>query len=938
MDRTPVRRATTVAALLALAASAFFVGRLLSTKGMAWAGNFGSIAAFILGAIAFLGPLLGRGLRATPPASTVTIGHAADDLAKALNRRWTEDERLRRINDPRPLPVRWTVTRLAEEVMPGIALGDSGSLGLPAASHLSGQFDAALSTLTSVSSQRLVILGAAGAGKSVLAAKMGRELLAVRSSGDPVPIILAASSWNGEDSLSDWVARQLIHNHRGLKAIVKETTGEMTSLAKSLASDSVFPIVDGFDELPSRIRGEFLKQINAAGSDRPLIITSRPDEYLAAVSEVGRAISQAIAVQLLPLRVEEVETYLSEATSAFPQSRWRKVYERLNADPAGPLAAALTTPLMLWLARTIYETSSTDPSELADNSCFSDQEAIEQHLLDAFVPSVYGGRWSPAKARRWLGLLAANFGSARRNTNFLSFDIAWWLLLKSVKWLVPLSTAIRAALFTATAWGLAVWVLWHQGMWWHGGYVRLDELDHAVLAGPLGREIQFSISAIKKFLLPAGSTPSPQARMQDAAANRELEHIVFGDILSLGSLPWFTVKISLVAAASGILRVADPILPMYTWPKKFKLKAFPAAALGVFALCVILILQISRDYTSGSSPGILFFVLLIAIFGLLWPTKEFMTYNDISDAISPLKTLRLDRRSVISIRLIRNAQITAICWLLCGTDIALACALFLIIILLSEILLGGRKSASGFYAEARILLLCSRRMPWSAMTFLIDAHQRGVLRQEGAVYQFRHVRMQQRLSADYTPWRDHFISFAADAIGSLCLRHLRRAIAAMPAEVAQVHKTTSELHFEGPGFFQHLRDTDSDLAWVICSLFLLKPVLITAPIWTELLQVGGAGNGAIERIGYPVASSRIPLARRLVGTDATAIELAGGLWGPGQLVRDHPGQSWRWEQRKVGWLRAIFNPRRVPARPYMPSQLPGTQSIDPWPDESNREE
>ena len=39
-----------------------------------------------------------------------------------------------------------------------------------------------------------------------------------------------------------------------------------------------------------------------------------------------------------------------------------------------------------------------------------------------------------------------------------------------------------------------------------------------------------------------------------------------------------------------------------------------------------------------------------------------------------------------------------------------------------------------------------RKLPWALMTFLEDAHQRGVLRQQGAVYQFRHVMLQTHLA------------------------------------------------------------------------------------------------------------------------------------------------------------------------------------------------
>jgi hypothetical protein len=50
------------------------------------------------------------------------------------------------------------------------------------------------------------------------------------------------------------------------------------------------------------------------------------------------------------------------------------------------------------------------------------------------------------------------------------------------------------------------------------------------------------------------------------------------------------------------------------------------------------------------------------------------------------------------------------------------------------------------YQMARIWLAFRRRLPWSLMSFLVDAHRRGVLRQVGAVYQFRHIELQRRLA------------------------------------------------------------------------------------------------------------------------------------------------------------------------------------------------
>ena len=50
------------------------------------------------------------------------------------------------------------------------------------------------------------------------------------------------------------------------------------------------------------------------------------------------------------------------------------------------------------------------------------------------------------------------------------------------------------------------------------------------------------------------------------------------------------------------------------------------------------------------------------------------------------------------------------------------------------------------YAFARGWLALHHRLPRQLVDFLVDAHQRGVLRQVGAVYQFRHIELQHRLA------------------------------------------------------------------------------------------------------------------------------------------------------------------------------------------------
>jgi hypothetical protein len=58
----------------------------------------------------------------------------------------------------------------------------------------------------------------------------------------------------------------------------------------------------------------------------------------------------------------------------------------------------------------------------------------------------------------------------------------------------------------------------------------------------------------------------------------------------------------------------------------------------------------------------------------------------------------------------------------------------------------------GRYTAARILLALRGRLPWRLTAFLQDAAvNRGVLRQFGAVYQFRHVELQRRLATPVNP-------------------------------------------------------------------------------------------------------------------------------------------------------------------------------------------
>jgi hypothetical protein len=74
--------------------------------------------------------------------------------------------------------------------------------------------------------------------------------------------------------------------------------------------------------------------------------------------------------------------------------------------------------------------------------------------------------------------------------------------------------------------------------------------------------------------------------------------------------------------------------------------------------------------------------------------------------------------------------------------VALAASLFVAV-------RSARNTAWAQYRVAHLALAVHGQLPWRLMTFLADARHAGILRQLGAVYQFRHISLQTHLAAEY---------------------------------------------------------------------------------------------------------------------------------------------------------------------------------------------
>ena len=175
---------------------------------------------------------------------------------------------------------------------------------------------------------------------------------------------------------------------------------------------------------------------------------------------------------------------------------------------------------------------------------------------------------------------------------------------------------------------------------------------------------------------------------------------------------------------------------------------------GVLGLGLGLVLSLALGLVLGPSSGFMFGLLAVVLglaIGILDSLNIWIDAPvDVARAVSPGSVLRADR----SAALVRSAAT--------GLTVAVGAALLLapafgiprclfaglelgIVYGLVDPLEGLTATAWGTFVLARLWLAMTNRLPWRLMAFLDDAHRRGVLRQVGAVYQLRHVRLQERL-------------------------------------------------------------------------------------------------------------------------------------------------------------------------------------------------
>jgi hypothetical protein len=128
---------------------------------------------------------------------------------------------------------------------------------------------------------------------------------------------------------------------------------------------------------------------------------------------------------------------------------------------------------------------------------------------------------------------------------------------------------------------------------------------------------------------------------------------------------------------------------------------------------------------------------------------------DISSAASPVDLLNTNRRTVLAqsviFGLVTCVGYTVLVVVEHGPWPGLAYGLSygVVLGLMVGLAVASLTAWGTWMVFARVWLPVNGRVPWSLPEFLEDAYRRGVLRRAGAVYQFRHARLQDHLTRSY---------------------------------------------------------------------------------------------------------------------------------------------------------------------------------------------
>jgi hypothetical protein len=613
-----------------------------------------------------------------------------------------EELEVRQLNDPQPLPVSW---RPADaDLVPEWSALVSTARRWPYAEQaewaaepagLAGSDHDLRRVLASIPTGRLVVSGGPGAGKTMLLVRLVLDLLnpVVRSPGDPVAVLIPLASWNpARQGFRSWLLHRLTVDYPALAAPASVAAGASTQAQALLDEHLLLPILDGLDELPATVRSCALDRLNA--ELRPgerIVVSARSEEYREVAhppAGVPVTLHGAAAVVLEDITSTAAEHYLCPAAAGPGIGiRWAQVSAALGT--ATPVGRALRTPLMISLAAVIYTPrpsenprTAPDPSELCDTGRFPTQAAVEEHLLNAFIHASYRPHPGAARRRRW---------TASQAQRYLSF----------------LARHLERDLHGTT--DLAWWALCGPG------FTPAKSLRWSPVA--CQGKLAFISAAALVVGLPFMLAGKPGV----------------GLVAVVGCALAFALAAGMQTASADLTVAVAPAMVLARDRRMFLSFGLIIGPLAGMAVGVIM-----QPTGSGPLGGLTAGPQIGLVSGLIIGPIAWLVF-----------TLLFSPATGALFGVIIGVADWLLCWLLAEVPVVgLTGKLItgLVIGVVTGLLFGARHTAWATFVIKRCWFAARRHLPWRLMMFLADAHERGVLRQAGTIYQFRHIQLQQYLA------------------------------------------------------------------------------------------------------------------------------------------------------------------------------------------------
>jgi hypothetical protein len=704
-----------------------------------------------------------------------TMAKATALLAARVDQQWNDEAGVRRLRHPRPLRLHWKSTSQpagAAAITVGPGQLDDGDGRLPA----SGLVDA----FRTLPARQLVVLGEPGAGKSTLALLFTLAAIGLRRpgapvgppAGEPVPVLLPVASWRpDEETLRAWVARRIGEDYPELTNQAEFGAGMTTSLVDG---GMILPILDGLDEMPRALVNGAIKALNdAAGvGGLAMVITCREHEYHEMVKVSGR-LPLAAVVTIRPITVEDSIDFLTEAEP--PSSdRWDPVVAEMRAEPEGPLAHALSTPLMTALARTVHEPAGTRPADLTG---LRSAGTVERRLLERFLPTVYPGEGS-REVRAFVFL--AHHLQYRLDTR----DLQWWQL----GWAVPrvVTFAVVAGVMTlAGVLASALVMPFPETRRYNAALGTVLSLGAGVVAGlnamrsgvpaPANRSRRRTAGGIIAAALRDGLAAAVVLVVGTALVRYPAVELNWETGLTLLEVATFG---SVLGTALGVTTSGSGVWwgSILTRPSLRLRSLLPQLAAGIGTGLMI---GVPVGAAIGLIDGIDSWDRQVGLGTALWMTaavgaaiavpvgvgRWLSTPVGEHDPLSPRSAMRGNAMTLVVVAVSAGVSLGFGFGVMArlgerfnflgyhpndptDTGVWGGFAVFGLVLL-------GSGAPWVSYRVAHLWLALWGLLPWRLMRFLDDAHRRGILRQAGPVYQFRHARLQEYFAREWRRKKRH---------------------------------------------------------------------------------------------------------------------------------------------------------------------------------------